>query len=175
MGSDWAARWVKLEMTGRIDPFFFGLEPIQLARPAPGEGTSHIAIQLPKMKRRKMLAGPAFSEWRRQEKIESLLSRRAGVRDCPCGGSNENCFLCNGLGVITSTPNTAPLGTPKSDLRVCDKCEFRGSAAELEAHRMQHHSTELKRCVRCGFEGSTAELEAHMPSRNGFAVPVTLE
>ena len=131
-----------------------------------------------RVKGRKKLAGPAFSEWRRQKKVESLLSRRAGVRDCPCGGSNENCSLCNGLGVITSTPNTVPLGTPKSDLRVCDKCEFRGSAAELEEHRVQHHSTELKRCIRCGFEGTVAELEAHWavahrgPHRGGKGVEV---
>ena len=90
-----------------------------------------------------------------------LPSQPAHGRNCPCGGSNENCCLCNGLGVITSTPYTAPLGIPKADFRVCDKCEFRGSAAELNAHRVQHHSTELKRCIRCGFEGTAAELEAH--------------
>jgi hypothetical protein len=76
-----------------------------------------------RVKRRKKLTGPRLTvEWVKE--YEMLPSQPAHGRNCPCGGSNENCCLCNGLGVITSTPYTAPLGIPKADFRVCDKCEF---------------------------------------------------
>jgi predicted RNA-binding Zn-ribbon protein involved in translation (DUF1610 family) len=111
------------------------------------------------VKRRRKLARLGLGEW--LKKMESPPSQSPRGRNCPCGGSNENCSLCNGLGVITSTSYRAPLGMPRSDLRVCEKCDFRGSTADLTAHRLQQHSTQLRRCIRCRFEGTAAELEAH--------------
>jgi hypothetical protein len=147
------AVWMLRTCAVRVHPF--------VGRSSPRQRSFSHCYTIAEVKRRNKLAGPSFGEWRREEKIDSLLSRDPDVRDCPCGGSNENCSLCNGLGVITSTPKTAPLGPPKADLRVCDKCEFRGSASELEKHRAQHHLIELTRCIRCRFEGTAAELEAH--------------
>ncbi len=95
--------------------------------------------------------------------------------DCSCGGSNENCVLCGGLGEYTTGTSGNWMGTPnrkkksKQDVRpdllpLIDKFGSPKEKADVQTELAVRVDGQEARCpnVHCDFRGSRDEVYRHM-------------
>lgn len=99
--------------------------------------------------------------------------------DCSCGGSNENCALCGGLGEYTTGSSGYWMGTPKrkrkfkQDVRpdllpLIEKSGCSEEKADAQAESAVRVDGQKATChyQKCGFTGSRDEVYRHVQSNH---------